>query len=185
MNSSNTKQTINHIKCLWIMSFDSEKVKQTVGLWMVISWAMKLGFDCKSFLTLPAMYLNHYNALNHVGTCKTVFKFSWFFSILAMAFCNNSHVQYIRVDFCIYNGRELGYNLAKKSMELWFQYLIENQIFFNLFDWRKLLNLEFLTSLIGTRNLQHILVIFASWKDCKTISWYFPTIKWIKWINID
>ena len=131
------------------------------------------------------MYWKQEKALNHVRMWKSVFTFLWFFSILAMAFCSNSHVHGIRFSSCIYSRSELGYNLARKSMKLMIQYLIKNKIFLNLFDWRKFLNWEILVPLIGTRNSQHILSLFASPKDWKLKSLYFLHFKLIKWIKID
>ena len=67
---------------------------------------------------------------------------------MVMAFLQQIHVCMSRIGLHIYNRIELGQNLEKKSMELMFEYLIENQIFLNLFDWKNLLNLEILVPLI-------------------------------------
>ena len=76
VDSSNTKHTRNHVNDAQIMRFDYGKNKQTVSLFLTVSVALRLGLDCNRFLTLPATYLNHYNALNWLGMWKTVFKFS-------------------------------------------------------------------------------------------------------------
>ena len=114
---------------------------------------------------------------------KNSFFFFLIFWNLAMVFCSSSHVNGIRFSLCSYSIMELGYNLAKKSIVLKFQYLIGNQIIFNLFDWQNLPNMEIFVSLIDARICQLALSLFASQKIWKNISWYFPTFKWIEWIN--
>ena len=103
---------------------------------------------------------------------------NWF-----MAFCSSSHVYGIRFSLCTYSRMVLGQILHKKSLALMFQYLIENQIFFNLFDWENLPNMEILMSLIDTRIFQLALSLFASQKIEKITSLNFLHFKLIKWIK--
>ena len=154
MDSSNAKQTINHVKCAWNSQYDSENKKQTVVLFLVILWASACDFNCKSLLTLPATCLNQYKALNWLGTQESVLTFLWIFLNWLWLFLQLSHVCMIRVCLCIYRGMELGQNLAQKSIGMMIEYLIGNHIFLNLHDWKKLPNLEILHLWLGARNFQ-------------------------------
>ena len=55
VDSSNTKQPTNHVKCAWNMNYDYEQKCQTVSLFEVIPGALRLVFDCNVFLETYAM----------------------------------------------------------------------------------------------------------------------------------
>ena len=55
MSSNNTKQWLEHVNYAWNMSYDSEKIKQTVVLFLSIPWALALGSDCNTSLGIPAI----------------------------------------------------------------------------------------------------------------------------------
>ena len=71
----NTNHPQQYVKYAWINIYNYGKKLQTVKLFSTISWAMKLGFDCKSFLGGLAMCLNRSKALNYARTWNSVFKF--------------------------------------------------------------------------------------------------------------
>ena len=55
MSSNNTKQTQNHVNDAWNKQFDSGRKTQTVKLFLMILVALRLGFDCNTFLGTPAI----------------------------------------------------------------------------------------------------------------------------------
>ena len=157
------------------MSYDYGQKSQTVSLFKVFSGALACEFDCKTYLGIPTRYWKPQKPLNWPGRLRTVLSFLDFSSICLWCFCSNLHVWGIRFSLCTYSRMVLGQILHKKSLALMFQYLIENKIFFNLFDWENLPNMEIFVSLIDARICQLALSLFASQKIEKNISWYFPT----------
>ena len=120
VDSSNAKHTRNHVNDAWIMICDYGKKLQTVKLFATISWAMKLGFDCKSFLGGLAMYWNQEKVLNCVGTWKTDFKFSLIFSILIMVFLQQLVREWDLASLHMYMWMQLGQQLGLGSIALMF-----------------------------------------------------------------